>query len=175
VTLTGASVLYLGETQSPLGRIAILCSDAGLVALSLPGEDAVSFRTRAKRLTNRGCLADDAHRLVRQVADELDAYFSGSLIHFTVPLAPRGTSFQHEVWEAVRCVPYGETRTYGGIAQSLGRPRSARAVGHANGSNPIPIIIPCHRLVGSTGSLTGYAGGQEMKRYLIAHERRSIS
>jgi methylated-DNA-[protein]-cysteine S-methyltransferase len=110
-------------------------------------------------------------------ADEADAqlerYFAGDLRCFTVPLDLAGTPFQQAVWLAVVEVPYGTTSTYGRVAASLGRPLAARAVGHANGSNPAPIVVPCHRLVASTGALTGYAGGLDMKRALLEHERRA--
>ena len=102
--------------------------------------------------------------------EQLDAYFSGGLTEFDVDLDIQGTDFQHRVWAALRTIPYGETRTYGDIAAQIGKPAASRAVGLANGRNPVSIIVPCHRVVGSTGSLTGYGGGLERKRILLALE-----
>src|SRR5690606_40805710 len=102
---------------------------------------------------------------------ELDAYFAGRLRAFSVPVAPRGTPFQQRVWAALREIPYGSTTTYGAIAAKLGAQAAVRAVGAANGANPIPIIVPCHRVIGANGSLTGFGGGLERKRFLLDLER----
>ena len=104
--------------------------------------------------------------------EQLTAYFAGRLDRFDVALAPQGTPFQIEVWSALREIPYGETTTYAAIARRLGRPQAFRAVGAANGRNPIPILIPCHRVVGADGSLTGFGGGLDVKRALLALEER---
>lgn len=104
------------------------------------------------------------------VVAQLDAYFSGTLTQFDLPLLPSGTAFQQQVYQALLSVPYGETTTYGAIASKIGRPTAVRAVGAANGSNPIPIIIPCHRIIGANGSLTGFGGGLEIKRHLLELE-----
>lgn len=153
-----------------------MCDDAGLVAASLPGVVPGRFRPHTERIANGASvyLGVDSDSLIVQVHKELKAYFAGTLREFTIPLAPRGTPFQREVWDALCRIPYGETRTYTAIASEIDRPQAVRAVGHANGSNPIPIIIPCHRLVGSDGSLTGYAGGLGMKRQLIDFERGAV-
>ncbi|MEV4146959.1 methylated-DNA--[protein]-cysteine S-methyltransferase [Amycolatopsis sp. NPDC049691] len=103
---------------------------------------------------------------------QLKEYFAGQRREFDLPLAFRGTPFQRAVWAALLDIPYGETASYGELAQLLGKPAAARAVGLANGKNPISIIVPCHRVIGSTGSLTGYGGGLERKRYLLDFERR---
>jgi methylated-DNA-[protein]-cysteine S-methyltransferase len=103
---------------------------------------------------------------------QLEAYFEGERREFDLPLAPEGTPFQREVWEMLRKIPYGETVSYGELARRLERPGSSRAVGAANGRNPIPIVIPCHRVVGADGSLTGFGGGLEVKRRLLALEAR---
>jgi methylated-DNA-[protein]-cysteine S-methyltransferase len=105
------------------------------------------------------------------VRRQLDAYFAGRLRVFELPLAPQGTEFQRTVWDALLRIPYGETTSYGALARSLGKPEASRAVGLANGRNPIPIVIPCHRVIGSGGSLTGYGGGLDLKRRLLALER----
>ena len=108
--------------------------------------------------------------LTLQAAEELEEYFSGKRRRFTVPLSPHGTDFQQAVWEALRAIPYGETRTYGEIAAAVGRPKAARAVGMANHDNPLLIFTPCHRVVGKNGALTGFACGLEVKRRLLALE-----
>jgi methylated-DNA-[protein]-cysteine S-methyltransferase len=107
--------------------------------------------------------------------EQLRAYFAGELTEFDLPLALVGTPFQRRVWEFLCTIPFGETMTYGEVAEQLGTPSGARAVGAANGRNPISIVVPCHRLVGSTGSLTGYGGGLDRKRYLLAFERGTLS
>jgi len=106
----------------------------------------------------------------REVIRQLDAYFAGELETFDLVLAPEGTPFQLEVWGLLRAIPYGETVSYGELARKIGRRDAARAVGAANGSNPIPIVVPCHRVVGADGSLTGFGGGIENKRWLLHHE-----
>jgi methylated-DNA-[protein]-cysteine S-methyltransferase len=101
---------------------------------------------------------------------QVDAYFAGTRTRFELPLAPRGTAFQQSVWQALTTIPFGQTRTYGGIAAQLGRPTASRAVGAANGQNPIAIVIPCHRVIGSTGALTGFGGGIHRKQQLLELE-----
>lgn len=149
----------------------VVLSAHGLCRLTLPGESdalghawAVRWMPRASREPDRGEL--------RPVAEALAAYFEGRLRAFTVPLDLRGTPFQRQVWEALCHIPFGEVRTYAEIAELLGRPRATRAVGAANGANPVALIVPCHRVIGSNGSLTGYAGGLALKRFLLEHERQ---
>jgi methylated-DNA-[protein]-cysteine S-methyltransferase len=105
---------------------------------------------------------------------QLRAYFAGELEDFDLPLAPEGTPFQQKVWSELCKIPYGETISYGGLARRMGNPNASRAVGLANGSNPIPIVIPCHRVIGSNGKLTGYGGGLPIKEKLLALERRQL-
>lgn len=140
----------------------------------------------AMRMTTNGCailaLEFDVLQVpqatlppsVRALAGELqrllDAYFDRQRVTFDLPLAPAGTPFQRSVWDALRAIPYGETVSYGEIARRVGRPAAVRAVGAANGSNPIPILIPCHRVIGANGTLTGYGGGLDRKRKLLALE-----
>jgi methylated-DNA-[protein]-cysteine S-methyltransferase len=112
--------------------------------------------------------------LERQVAHELGEYLAGTRSCFTFHLSPSGTPFERSVWEALQQIPYGETRTYGEVAKTLGMPHSARAVGSANHKNPIPIVIPCHRVVQSGGGLGGYGGGLELKRKLLDLEMRAL-
>jgi O-6-methylguanine DNA methyltransferase len=117
------------------------------------------------------------HAADRDVLDEtaaqLDRYFAGSLTAFDLPLGLRGTPFQLRVWSALQEIPFGETTSYGGLARTLGQPGSARAVGLANGQNPVSIIVPCHRVIGSNGKLTGYGGGLDRKAWLLDHEARN--
>jgi methylated-DNA-[protein]-cysteine S-methyltransferase len=113
---------------------------------------------------------NDSLPVFTQTKRQLDAYFEGKLRTFTVPLAPRGTDFQKQAWIALTKIPYGETRTYGQQAQIVGRPAAVRAIGAANGRNPIGIIVPCHRVIGANGALTGYAGGLYNKEFLLKLE-----
>ncbi|MGQ4810372.1 Methylated-DNA--protein-cysteine methyltransferase [Candidatus Entotheonellaceae bacterium PAL068K] len=112
---------------------------------------------------------------MQEAIRQLDAYFAGTLRQFRLDLAPEGTPFQHAVWQALQDIPYGTTMSYGALARSLGKPQASRAVGAANGRNPLPIVIPCHRLIGSTGKLTGYGGGLEIKEALLRFERQPAS
>jgi methylated-DNA-[protein]-cysteine S-methyltransferase len=109
--------------------------------------------------------------LFEDAREQLDAYFAGTLTEFDIPLRLVGTDFQQRVWEALRTIPYGETRSYGEIAQQIGSPAASRAVGMANGRNPISVIVPCHRVIGANGGLTGYGGGLDRKRQLLALEQ----
>ncbi len=141
-----------------------------LVNLAVTVEaDAVT----AIRLHGRASRAPESP-LERQVAMELGEYFAGTRSRFTFPLSPSGTEFERRVWDALQRIPYGDTRTYGEIATSLGHPGAARAVGSANHKNPIPIVIPCHRVVRSGGGLGGYGGGLELKRKLLNLEARCL-
>jgi methylated-DNA-[protein]-cysteine S-methyltransferase len=109
--------------------------------------------------------------LIKKAASQLAEYFDGKRKTFNLPLAPEGTEFQQKVWQALQAIPFGETRSYGEIAAQIGRPKASRAVGMANNRNPIVIIIPCHRVIGSDGSLTGYGGGLKVKEFLLKLER----
>lgn len=106
--------------------------------------------------------------------EQLQAYFAGELREFELPLAPQGTAFQLQVWEALRQIPYGETVSYGEVAQMIGKPKASRAVGAANGKNPLPIVIPCHRVIGGDGTLTGYGGGLHIKKTLLELEQQAL-
>ena len=119
----------------------------------------------------RGQLSERLNTHVEAALAQLSAYFSGELRHFDLQLCAQGTSFQQQVWSQLQTVPYGVTMSYGEIATALGKPTAARAVGMANSKNPIPIVVPCHRIIGSNGALTGFAGGLDTKRWLLAHEQ----
>jgi methylated-DNA-[protein]-cysteine S-methyltransferase len=153
---------YYDYADSPLGRILLVADDRGLVRISFQAGSAAirpdpGWRRRDEPLA-------EARRQLR-------AYFAGELRAFDLPLAPRGTPFQQAVWRAVRAIPYGATASYADVARRIGRPAATRAVGAANGANPLPIVIPCHRVVGARGRLTGYAGGIHLKDALLARER----
>lgn len=148
--------------DSPLGEILLSGDGQGLTHVSFQeGSSAISPAANWQR---------DDLAFATAVA-QLTAYFAGELKVFDLPLAPDGTSFQQQVWTYLQTIPYGRTTTYGTIAQALDNPKSTRAVGAANGRNPIPIIIPCHRVIGSTGQLTGYAGGLRFKEGLLSLEQ----
>ena len=147
---------------SPVGVLTIIASDEGLRALTWPDDmDRVSLPAH---------VADRTHPILREAVNQLDQYFEHRRVRFDLPLDPVGTRFQQAVWARLQAVPYGETLSYGALAMAIGHPGAARAVGAANGKNPISIIVPCHRVIASSGALTGYAGGLEVKRALLAHE-----
>lgn len=149
---------------SPVGRLKVVATDRGLAAILWENEDP--HRVRLGTM-----LENPHHPIVIQVQAELGEYFAGTRTAFTVPLDMTGTAFQRRVWSALLAIPFGETRTYGELARQLGSPNASRAVGAANGKNPISIITPCHRMIGSDGSLTGFAGGLATKQFLLRHER----
>lgn len=153
---------------SPVGDLTLVASDDGLAAIlwenDLPGR--VRVRVPLERLVG---MPD--HPILVETERQLGAYFAGELTTFTVPLEFRGTAFQERVWAALLTIPYGETRSYGDIARQIGHPTACRAVGAANGRNPVSIIAPCHRVVGSAGALTGFAGGLAAKTHLLGLER----
>jgi methylated-DNA-[protein]-cysteine S-methyltransferase len=165
-----STMVYYTLCQTPIGLLQLFSTDQGLVKLALPNEPRSEAETYVRRVLGpvTPCEDEAAHT---QTLAELAAYFAGDARTFSVPLDPRGTPFQRLVWDAVAAVPYGETRSYGEIARTIGRPAAARAVGAANGANPLPIIIPCHRLIGANGDLIKYGGGLEIKRQLLALEQ----
>jgi methylated-DNA-[protein]-cysteine S-methyltransferase len=150
--------------RSPVGRLKLVASDRGVVAI-LWDVDEKSGRVALPHTEKR-----DRHPVLVETEKQLKEYFSGRRKRFSVTLDLRGTPFQKKVWRALLKIPHGEARTYGEIARQLGHPNGARAVGAANGKNPIWIIVPCHRVIGASGHLTGYAGGLPAKRWLLAHE-----
>jgi methylated-DNA-[protein]-cysteine S-methyltransferase len=156
--------LHAKTFASPVGALTLVASDAGLVAVLW--EDDAPDRVRLGTRTET-----PDHPLLMQAERELADYFAGRTPRFAVPLDMRGTAFQKSVWQALIAIPFGETRSYATIARQIGRPTAMRAVGAANGRNPISIIVPCHRVVGADGTLTGFAGGLAAKAYLLALER----
>jgi len=157
---------HLFETFStPFGRFSVAVDrDGALVATAFGERDSLLKRDR-KNDVSRDPVA------TRAVKAQVLAYFEGESRTFTLPLAPAGTSFQQSVWAALQRIPFGETRSYGELAKDLGRPNASRAVGRANATNPICLVVPCHRVIGADGALTGFAFGNELKRRLLAHEK----
>lgn len=152
------------HVESPIGTLTLVRTDGVLSGLYLPDH------LRGPSPTTLGTQTDFGFDDIRM---QLTEYFDGQRTCFDLPLAPAGTTFQQAVWTLLRAIPHGETRTYGQLADQLGKPLAVRAVGLANGRNPISIVIPCHRVIGSDGSLTGYAGGVWRKRHLLELEAQS--
>jgi methylated-DNA-[protein]-cysteine S-methyltransferase len=149
--------------DSPVGKLTLIATDEGLAAILWPNDPPARVRIILD--------AEDAsHSVLRETERQLREYFTGQRRQFTLPLDIAGTAFQRQVWDALLMIPFGETRSYGDIARQIGSPRAVRAVGAANGRNPLSIIAPCHRVIGSGGSLTGFAGGLETKAQLLALE-----
>ena len=154
-------MIWHAYAPAPIGNLLLVADEEGLLRIEFPPAsppDGASLDE--KRLTP----------VIREIAE----FFAGRRKTFDVPLALRGTAFQLDVWRALLRIPYGETRSYAEIAKSIGRPTATRAVGAANGANPIPIIVPCHRVIGSNGSLTGFGGGIDVKRWLLNFEAGSF-
>ncbi|MBC53507.1 MAG: cysteine methyltransferase [Gammaproteobacteria bacterium] len=154
---------YYSEVDSPLGVLTLTGNGDALTGLYMTAQ-------KHRPALPLNCVHDD--NVFVSVRDQLAAYFAGELQHFDVPLAGIGTQFQQRVWQALCEIPYGVTESYGALAARIGKPSASRAVGMANGRNPIGIIVPCHRVLGASGALTGYGGGLERKQWLLAHERR---
>ncbi len=148
--------------DSPIGKLVLAGDEAGLQRIALPREGGQAILPEWRQ-------AGEAFAEARR---QLTAYFAGELTVFDLPLVPQVTPFQARVLEVLREVPYGETVSYGELAQRIGNPNASRAVGMANGRNPLAIVIPCHRVIGANGALTGYGGGLAIKRYLLALEQR---
>lgn len=148
--------------KSTSGAILLARNEAGLTHISFQeGKSPVQPKSDWRK--------EDAPLL--EAIEQLKAYFNGELKTFDLPLDPKGTSFQQKVWKALQSIPYGETVSYGDLATQIERPTASRAVGAANGQNPLPIVVPCHRVIGANGKLTGYAGGLKIKKSLLDHEQ----
>ncbi|MEM6050846.1 methylated-DNA--[protein]-cysteine S-methyltransferase [Erwinia sp. P7711] len=150
---------------SPVGLLTLIASDKGVAAILWENENPNRVRQMATE-------EDPAHPVLLETERQLKEYFAGERTTFTVTLDFVGTEFQKKVWQALVAIPFGETRSYGEIARQIGHPKAVRAVGAANGKNPISIIAPCHRVIGSNGKLTGFAGGLEAKAFLLNIEIR---
>lgn len=148
--------------DSPIGPLTLVATGDGLCGL---------YMAEHRHKPDESTFGDRSDAAFGRVESQLSEYFDGERTEFSVPLAPAGTEFQRRVWDALRTIPYGRTWTYMDLAQTLGNPLAIRAVAAANGKNPISIIVPCHRVIGSDGNLTGFAGGLERKRFLLDRER----
>ena len=143
---------------SPIGELLLTASETGLTGVYFP-------KSRRQEIGRAG--ESDVLSATKQ---QLGEYFARTRTTFDLPLEPSGTEFERRVWDLLRAIPYGTTTSYGALARHLGEPKDARAVGAANGKNPIPIIVPCHRVIGTNGDLTGFGGGLDLKRWLLVHE-----
>ncbi len=153
--------------SSPLGLIKLVGTEQGVLALEFVEEDDMDVAASpASPSSIPACLKSCVH--------QLDRYFQGQATDFNLPVQPQGTAFQQTVWHALADIPFGQTTTYQAIARKIGRPQAMRAVGAANGKNPISIILPCHRVIGSNGKLTGYGGGLWRKQWLLEHEAKTL-
>ena len=157
--MTDSTRLAARNIDTPIGRLQLAAGGDGLHELLFPNKEQTLVDTGG---------GPDAQAHVDAAARALDAYFAGNRRDFDdLTLAPQGTDFQMTVWRALRTIPYGETTSYGALAAHIGNPKAMRAVGLANGRNPIPVIVPCHRVIGADGSLTGFGGGLPTKKYLL--------
>lgn len=149
--------------KTPVGELTLVASEHGLAAILWENDDP-------KRVPLGETRRDDRHPVLVETERQLNDYFAGRRTRFEIQLAAEGTAFQKDVWAALSSIPFGQTRSYAQIAQQIGRPKAVRAVGAANGRNPISIVVPCHRVIGSNGKLTGFAGGLEAKSVLLKLE-----
>lgn len=169
--------LMLDRLTTPIG-VALLVFDGDGLLRALEWEDQENRLARALRLQHGHDpgTAVDTGRVPETIVRPLESYFAGELTALdTIPCRTGGTPFQQTVWTALRTIPAGETLSYGALAARLSIPRATRAIGHANGANPISVVVPCHRLIGTDGTLTGYGGGLERKRWLLLHEGAATS
>lgn len=170
----GATVVRLTRLPSPLGPLLAGATDEALVLLEFAERRMLETQLRRVARQLKAVLVPGETEITARTADELTRYFAGELSAFSVPLATAGTPFQEDVWAELRTIPYGETRSYGEQARRIGRPEAVRAVARANGDNRIAVIIPCHRVIGSDGKLTGYGGGLWRKKRLLELERGEV-
>ena len=152
------------KMSSPIGALKLVASDNGLVAILWENDSP-------RRVRLGEMVEEEQHPVLVETEGQLKEYFAGKRKTFSVALDMRGTRFQKDVWEALLAIPFGETRSYGQLAKQLGNPRATRAVGAANGRNPVSIIVPCHRVIGSSGKLTDFAGGLDAKAHLLGLEK----
>lgn len=160
--------LYSTRHKTPVGELTLVASDRGLRAIMWPdspvGRSSIPVRPRPQ----------SDHPILRRTANQLDEYFAGTRVRFDLPLDLEGTRFQLAAWRSLADIPFGMTTTYGRQAAALGTPTASRAVGAANGANPVCIVLPCHRVIGADGSLTGFGGGLPVKQWLLDHEARVL-
>lgn len=160
------------SAPQPIGLLFLARTPKGLRYLEFMNRRSLKRMIASHAEANPGATWEPSLLELKPVTEQLESYFLGTLREFEVPLDPLGSEFQIKIWNALARIPFAETRTYGEIAREVGQPKAARAVGLANHDNPIPIIVPCHRVIGANGSLTGYGGGVNRKRWLLEHEAR---
>lgn len=153
--------------DSPIGSLTLIAEDGRLAGVFME-----ITRDEPDALTLGAAIAVESEPVLAEAARQLDAYFDGELTEFDLPLSLAGSEFQRSVWAALQDIPYGETISYGELARRIRQPTASRAVGLANGKNPVSIVVPCHRVIGADGSLTGYGGGMDRKRFLLGLEQR---
>jgi methylated-DNA-[protein]-cysteine S-methyltransferase len=158
--------LFYKEIESPVGKLKLVASANALVAVLWEQERPERVKLEPMKVTPQQPILVETER-------QLSQYFSGIRTEFDLPIEPNGSNFQKKVWQALRGIPFGETRSYLDLAEAVGSPNACRAVGAANGKNPLAIVVPCHRVVGANGALTGFAGGLEKKAKLLALEARA--
>ena len=161
--------VIIGTVNTPGGVFGAVYTRKGLARLTFPSEPLAWCEDWVRRWEPDAVRVPAEGRLA-ELEGQLSAYFLGQLKAFAIPVDMRGTPFQQEVWQALLTIPFGQIRSYGQVASQIGRPKAVRAVGAANGANPVPIIVPCHRVIGSNGKLTGYAGGLPLKVQLLKTE-----
>lgn len=169
------AALQAAPIETPLGTMVAVCDRHGLHLLEFVDRKALATELKRLSQASPGGIGFGRGPVHQQIENELKAYFAGELVEFETPLTLHGSAFTREVWSALREIPIGQTRSYGALAQALGRPGSSRAVARANGQNQIAIVIPCHRVIGADGSLTGYGGGLHRKRQLIELETKTAA
>ena len=157
---------FVKSIKSPLGKIDLVATDEALVALYTKEDEHKPLLEKATKVTE--------HLVLCSVEKQLDEYFKGQRTDFSISVKPTGTNFQESAWRALQKIPFGKVWCYGEQAKFLKKPKAQRAVGGANGKNPIPIIIPCHRVIGATGKLTGFSGGMKMKIFLLKLEGHEV-
>jgi methylated-DNA-[protein]-cysteine S-methyltransferase len=164
--------LFLDKLSTPIGQMMLVADEAGRLRVAFFTDDEARVRRQLDKLYGAERTTLQHARNPHGLTDALTRYFAGDLGAIDdIAVESNGTPFQREVWSALRAIPCGETTSYGKIARQIGRPDAVRAVGHANGTNPIAVVVPCHRVIGADGSLTGYGGGIERKRWLLNHEK----
>jgi O-6-methylguanine DNA methyltransferase len=163
---------HMMSAPSPIGLLFLARTAKGLRYLEFMDRKSLKRMIAKYKDANPEATWDPSLLELKGITEQLEAYFLGTLREFEIPLDPVGSDFQMKAWKALREIPYGETRTYGDIARAVGQPKATRAVGLANHDNPLAIVIPCHRVIGANGSLTGYGGGVHRKRWLLEHEAR---
>ena len=163
MTATITDTMLSTRITSPIGMLTLSSNGSALTQLLLAREDETGLEL----------VAPETDAVLAAAREQLDAYFDMRLTRFDLPLEPRGTDFQRRVWDSLRVIPFGETISYAELARRIDNPKAVRAVGAANGRNPLMIVVPCHRVIGADGSLTGFGGGIDRKRWLLDHEART--